>query len=258
MFASSKYTRVAASDNDASYESSSPSMTPCPSPTPTPPVRSPAVLLRRRRSSRREGINVVATPPGAGGLLPAAGGDEGGLPPVYFSSLSASILQENRRRAAEAAAVAVDHPRPVLVSALSASLLQDKRARAALERTVRERISGRQRHPAAIQRPGVEDRDPATMMEPLVRITANPDTQKEEERLPLNNIGGGGDAQTAATPLRVWSLVRGDPEARRRLAQRLEAMSRVTEVKKEAKEVVEDGSLMQGIRGFFNKIFTNI
>ena len=180
--------------------------------------------------------------------------DDDSLPPILFSSLSASILQDRRRAAAEAASTP---PPQILVSALSASVLADKRAgehleRAALERTVRERISGRQRHPASIQRPGVEDKDPATLMEPLVASSLQPSEEEDKVRL------SGGDQESEAAPLRVWNLVRGDPEARRRLAQRLEAVSRVTEVKRE-KEVGEvEGSVLQGIRGFFQKIFTSL
>ena len=99
---------------------------------------------------------------------------------------------------------------------------------------------------------GFEDKDPATLMEPLVASSLQPSEEEDKVRL------SGGDQESEAAPLRVWNLVRGDPEARRRLAQRLEAVSRVTEVKRE-KEVGEvEGSVLQGIRGFFQKIFTSL
>ena len=89
-------------------------------------------------------------------------------------------------------------------------------------------------------------------MEPLVASSLQPSEEEDKVRL------SGGDQESEAAPLRVWNLVRGDPEARRRLAQRLEAVSRVTEDKRE-KEVGEvEGSVLQGIRGFFQKIFTSL
>jgi hypothetical protein len=166
-----------------------------------------------------------------------------------------------QRKAAAAAAASTGSSPPILVSALSASVLQDQRAaaseRAALERTVRERISGRQRHAAAIQRPGVEDRDPATLMEPLVisRTFATP------EELAARGIKE--EVHSVSGPAsRAWSLVRGDPEVRRRLGQRLEAVAKVTEVRRGEKEVEEVSGaaavFQQGIRNFIQRIFHSL
>jgi len=137
-----------------------------------------------------------------------------------------------------------------LVSALSASVLQDKRAaaseRAALERTVRQRISGRQRHAAAIQRPGVEDLDPATLMVPLIAL--------QEERVGVAIPGGQAVEASTVAPLRTWSLLGGE----RRLGQRLEVMSRAAERRPKAVDGGTGSPLVQGIKEFFSKIFTGL
>jgi hypothetical protein len=168
-----------------------------------------------------------------------------------------------QRKAAAAAAASTGSSPPILVSALSASVLQDQRAaaseRAALERTVRERISGRQRHAAAIQRPGVEDRDPATLMEPLVisRTVATPEPEELAAR------GTKEEVHSVSGPAsRAWSLVRGDPEVWRRLGQRLEAVAKVTEMRTGKKEVEEVSGaaavFQQGIRNFIQRIFHSL
>jgi hypothetical protein len=238
MFAHRKYTLVADAKNDDSDDASSPSMTPCPSPAPPPSVHSPALLFNRRRLPR--------PPP------PPTAGDTTGLPPVLFSSLSASILQDRRQ------------------NALSASVLQDKLAaannerRGALERTVRQRISGRQRHPAgdSRQRSGVADSAP--LMQPLVVDPAA--VLEEEDRFFEAAVPGGGnggeeaavpggrnggeESAAAVPPLRPWCQVRGE----RRLGQRLEVMSRAAAERRP--KAVDGGSpLVQGLKDFFSKMF---
>jgi hypothetical protein len=226
MFAHRKYTLVADAYNDDSDDASSPSMTPCPSPAPPPSVHSPAPLFNRRRLPR-----------------PPTAGDTTGLPPVLFSSLSASILQDRRQAATGAAAVAGPlSSSSVLVSAAA------NNERAALERTVRQRISGRQRHPAG--RSGVADRDPTPpLMAPLIVDPAA--VLEEEDRFLEAAVPGGGNCGEGAAPLRPWCLqVRG---GERRLGQRLEVISRAAERRPKA---VDGGSpLVQGLKDFFSKMF---
>jgi hypothetical protein len=250
MFAHRKYTLVVADANNDDADSS-PSMTPCPSPAPPPSVRSPGLLLNRRRLPR-------PPPP------PPANGDPTGLPPVLFSSLSASILQDRRQATAETAIGAAAAAGPL--SSASSLVLQDRLAaaneRAALERTVRQRISGRQRHPAG-DRSGVADRDSTPpLMQPLV---VDPAALLEEDRfleaaVPGSGNGGeevavpgGGNCGdvAAAAPLRPWCQVRGN----RRLGQRLEVMSRAA-AERRPKGAVDGGSpLVQGLKDFFSKMF---
>jgi hypothetical protein len=246
MFAHRKYTLVVADAyNDDSDAASSPSMTPCPSPGPSPSVHSPALLLNRRRLPR--------PPP------PPTAGDTTGLPPVLFSSLSASILQDRRQAATGAAAVAAG---PLSSSSSLVSAAAANNERAALERTVRQRISGRrQRHPAG-DRSGVADRDPTPpLMQPLV---VDPAALLEEDRFLAAAVPGGGncgeEGKEAAVPggrnggdeapLRPWGLGRGD----RRLGQRLEVMSRAAAERRP--KAVDGGSpLVQGLKDFFSKMF---
>jgi hypothetical protein len=247
MFAHRKYTLVVAdANNDDSDADSSPSMTPCPSPAPPPSVHSPAPLLFNRRRLPRP------PPP------PTNNGDTTGLPPVLFSSLSASILQDRRQAATGAAAVAAGPLSSSSSSLVSAAAANNERA--ALERTVRQRISGRQRHPAgdSRRRPGVADSAP--LMEPLVVDPAA--VLEEEDRFLEAAVPGGrngGEEKTAVpgggngvdeAPLRPWCHVRG---GERRLGQRLEVMSRAAERRPKA---VDGGSpLVQGLKDFFSKMF---
>jgi hypothetical protein len=244
MFAHRKYTLVADAYNDDSDAASSPSMTPCPSPAPPPSVHSPALLFNRRRLPR--------PPP------PPTNGDTTGLPPVLFSSLSASILQDRRQAATGAAAVAG----PLSSSCCLVSAAAANNERAALERTVRQRISGRQRHPAGRQS-GIADRDPTPpLMAPLIVDPAA--VLEEEDRFLEAAVPGGGNGgeEEAAVPgggnggdeapLRPWCLqVRG---GERRLGQRLEVMSRAAAERRP--KVVDGGSpLVQGLKDFFSKMF---
>ncbi len=167
---------------------------------------------------------------------------------MLFSSLSASILQDRRQAATGAAAVA--GPLSSSSSLVSASAANNERA--ALERTVRQRISGRrQRHPAG-DRSGVADRDPTPpLMQPLVVDPA----VLEEDRLEAAVPGGrndGDEAAAAVPPLRPWCLqVRG---GERRLGQRLEVMSRAAAERRP--KAVDGGSpLVQGLKDFFSKMF---
>jgi hypothetical protein len=245
MFAHRKYTLVVADayNDDDSDAASSPSMTPCPSPAPS--VHSPAMLFNRRRLPR--------PPP------PPTAGDTTGLPPVLFSSLSASILQDRRQAATGAAAVAC----PLSSSSSLVSAAAANNERSALERTVRQRISGRQRHPAG-NRSGVADRDPTPpLMEPLIVDPAA--VLEEEDRfleaaVPGGRNGGEKSEEAAVpggrnggdeAPLRPWGLVRG---GERRLGQRLEVMSRAAAERRP--KAVDGGSpLVQGLKDFFSKMF---
>jgi hypothetical protein len=242
MFAHRKYTLVAADTNndDSDDASSSPSMTPCPSPAPSPSVRSPAPQLFNRRRLPRP-------PP------PPTAGDPTGLPPVLFSSLSASILQDRRQATAEAATGAAAAAGPLSSSTSLVSATAANNERAALERTVRQRISGRrQRHPAG-DRPGVADGDSTPpLMEPLIVDPAA--VLEEEDRFVEAAVpgsrNGGEETAAAVPPLRPWGLVRGD----RRLGQRLEVMSRAAAERRP--KAVDGGSpLVQGLKDFFSKMF---
>jgi hypothetical protein len=249
MFAHRKYTLVVADAyNDDSDAASSPFMTPCPSPAPPPSVHSPAPLLFNRRRLPR--------PP------PPANGDTTGLPPVLFSSLSASILQDRRQATPEAATGAAAVAGPLSSSSVLVSAAANNE-RAALERTFRQRISGRQRHPAG--RSGVADREPAPLMEPLIVDPAA--VLDEEDRFLVAAVPGGGNCgekaavpgggnggeeteAVVAHPLRPWCQVRG---GERRLGQRLDVMSRAAERRPKA---VDGGSpLVQGLKDFFSKMF---